>query len=109
PGMDPAVAQEKLIAHLRAAAPWGAEVEFERVGLGRPFAARQDTEAFDLLAGAMADAFEAPTQTSGQGGSIPLTAALAEAHPDASIVMVGVAEPASRMHAEDESVHPDEI
>ncbi|MPV51200.1 M20/M25/M40 family metallo-hydrolase [Pseudactinotalea sp. HY160] len=109
PGQDPGQAQEALVEHLRGAAPWGVHVEFERVGLGRPFAARQDTRAFELLAGAMADAFDAPTQTSGQGGSIPLTAALADAHPEASIVLVGVAEPASRMHAEDESVHPDEI
>src|SRR5699024_1840033 len=83
PGMDPAEAQEKLIDHLRAAAPWGVEPEFERIGLGHPFAARQDTAAFELLSGAMADAFGAPMQTSGQGGSIPLTAALAEAQPEA--------------------------
>ena len=53
--------------------------------------------------------FRAPVQTSGQGGSIPLTAALSRAHPDASIVMIGVADPACKMHAENESVHPGEI
>lgn len=109
PGVDPMTAQDLLIDHLTAAAPWGVHVEFERTGVGSPFAAAQDSRAFTVLADAMSEAFDAPVQTSGQGGSIPLTAALAEAHPQAAIVMIGVADPACRMHAENESVDPGEI
>lgn len=109
PGVDAGAAEEALVAHLRGAAPWGARVDVEREGFGQPFAARQDTPAFATLSQAMADAFGAETVTAGQGGSIPLTAAIAAAVPDASIVMIGLAEPASRMHSSDESVDPGEI
>ncbi|WP_420114671.1 dipeptidase [Pseudactinotalea sp.] len=109
PGVDADEAEAALVAHLRAAAPWGVQVEVERQGIGQPFAARQDTRGFQVLSDAMADAFGAPTQTTGQGGSIPLTASIAAAQPDASIVMIGLAEPASRMHSSDESVDPGEI
>lgn len=109
PGVDPVEAQTLLMEHLEAAAPWGAVVECERAGVGSPFAAAEDSHAFQVLSESMAQAFDAPVQTSGQGGSIPLTAALATAHPDAAIVMIGVADPACRMHAENESVDPGEI
>lgn len=109
PGVDPVEAQGLLADHLRNAAPWGVQVEIENVGVGSPYAAARDSRAFQVLSQAMADAFDAPVQTSGQGGSIPLTAALSRAHPDAAIVMIGVADPACRMHAENESVDPGEI
>ncbi|WP_241681022.1 dipeptidase [Pseudactinotalea terrae] len=109
PGVDAADAEAALVAHLKAAAPWGVHVGVERQGIGQPFAARQDTRGFEVLSEAMADAFGAPTQTAGQGGSIPLTASIAAAQPDASIVMIGLAEPQSRMHASDESVDPGEL
>ncbi|WP_159622010.1 dipeptidase [Ruania rhizosphaerae] len=109
PGVDTGDAAEKLQAHLRRVAPWGVRVATELVGQGSAFGARTDTEAFALLEQALTDAFGTPTITSGQGGSIPLTAALASAQPDASIVMLGLSDPASQMHAANESVHPGEL
>lgn len=109
PSLDLAEAERALVTHLQDAAPWGVGVQVELTGAGRPFAARTDTEAFAALSQALSEAFGVETVTSGQGGAIPLTAALADAHPKASIVMLGLAEPASRMHAPDESVHPEEI
>ncbi|UFU01966.1 dipeptidase [Ruania suaedae] len=109
PGTDTAEAAEKLQAHLRRAAPWGVRVSTELVGQGAAFGARTDTAAFALLEQALTDAFATPTITAGQGGSIPLTAALASAQPDASIVMLGLSDPASQMHAANESVHPGEL
>lgn len=109
PGVDPARAEELLSQHIRAAAPWGVKVEIEHVGAGEAFAANEDTRAFEVLADAMTEAFGQPVRTSGQGGSIPLTAALAQAQPDGAIVMIGVADPSCKMHAENESVDPGEI
>ncbi|WP_277050297.1 M20/M25/M40 family metallo-hydrolase [Ruania albidiflava] len=109
PGTDPAQAAEALRAHLQQAAPWGVRVRTEVQGLGAPFAARTDTTAFAQLAEALTEAFGTETITAGMGGSIPLTAALAQAQPRASIVMLGLSDPASAMHAPNESVHPDEI
>src|SRR5699024_9937752 len=109
PGVEPGTAAQLLITHLQEAAPWGVRVHAEVQGLGSPFGARTDTTAFAQLSQALTEAFGTETITAGQGGSIPLTAALAQAQPDASIVMLGLSDPASQMHAPNESVHPDEI
>ena len=109
PGVDAGRAQQALIAHLHAHTPWNAQVEIEPVSLGQPFAARTDGPAFQAMASAMEHAFGRPMVTTGQGGSIPLTVTLAELMPEAEFLMVGVEEPASRIHAPDESVHPDEL
>ncbi|TDE95746.1 dipeptidase [Occultella glacieicola] len=109
PGVDPDDAERLLRAHLVDVAPWGVRVTTEGQGNGRPYRADTDTPTFAALHEALGDSFGRPTVTSGQGGSIPLTPALAAAQPDASIVMLGLAEPASQMHAPNESVHPGEI
>ncbi len=109
PGQDAAAAQELLVDHLHAVAPWGAQVTVERRTLGEPFAARTDGPGFAALADAMAEAFGRPLTTAGQGGAIPLCNALQMAHPDAEILLIGVEEPASRIHAPNESVDPGEL
>lgn len=109
PSVDLAEAETALVEHLRSHAPWGVEVAVEVTGRGRPFAARTDTTAFAELSNALAQSYGRSTVTNGQGGAIPLTAALAEVHPQAAIVMLGLSEPESQMHAPDESVHPGEI
>ena len=45
----------------------------------------------------------------GSGGSIPLCTALQQAHPAASIALLGVEDPAAAIHSPDESVDPREI
>jgi acetylornithine deacetylase/succinyl-diaminopimelate desuccinylase-like protein len=109
PGQDAADAQRLLVEHLRAAAPWGVEVEVEPRTLGQPFAARTDGPGFTALAAAMERAFGRPLTTVGQGGAIPLCSRLQEAHPDAEILLFGVEEPACRIHSPGESVDPREI
>jgi acetylornithine deacetylase/succinyl-diaminopimelate desuccinylase-like protein len=109
PGTDPAAARDALVAHLHAVAPWGAQVAVEAGGLGEPFLARADSAAFGVLAGALAEAFGAPTVTAGEGASIPLCNALATLLPDAPILLIGVEEPDCAIHAPNESVDPTEI
>ena len=109
PGQDAAAAQALLVDHLHAVAPWGAKVTVERRTLGESFAARTDGPGLAALADAMAAAFGRPLTTAGQGGAIPLCNALQTAHPDAEILLIGVEEPASRIHAPDESVDPGEL
>lgn len=106
--MDPAVAQRLLIDHLRAHTPYGL-VEVIPLTLGRGFEARTDGAAYGLMREAMRTAFGVDAVTTGQGGSIPLTVALQELHPKAEILLLGVEEPASRIHATDESVDPGEL
>ncbi|MDX6582093.1 MAG: cysteinylglycine-S-conjugate dipeptidase [Solirubrobacterales bacterium] len=108
-GIDPGDAQDALAAHLEARTPLGALVEIEREGTGAPFAASTDGPAYRAIAGAMQTAFGAETTTAGQGGSIPLCNVLADAFPDAEIVLLGVEEPLCAIHAPNESVDPSEI
>jgi cysteinylglycine-S-conjugate dipeptidase len=109
PGYDAADSQGLLVEHLESVAPWGARVRVERRTLGEPFAARTDGPGFAALAAAMGDAFGRPLTTAGQGGAIPLCNALQSAHPDAEVLLLGVEEPACRIHAPDESVDPLEL
>lgn len=105
---DPATAQELLIEHLRRHTPYGL-VEIEPLTLGDGFAAETDGPAYAAMRTAMRSAYGREPVTTGQGGSIPLTVALARVQPEAEILLLGVEEPASRIHAVDESVDPGEI
>lgn len=105
---DSAVAQRLLIEHLERHIPWG-QVEIRSVSLGQGFRARTDGPAHAAMQRAMAHAFGVEPVATGQGGSIPLTVALAELHPDAEIMLLGVEEPACRIHATNESVDPLEL
>lgn len=105
---DPRAAQELLMAHLRAHTPYGT-VEIRPVSLGEGFRARTDGPAYAAMERAMERAFGHAVVTAGQGGSIPLATALAQIVPEAEVMLLGVEEPASRIHGPDESVHPDEL
>lgn len=109
PGMDPAVGQDALIKQLEASAPWGVKVTVEREATGAPFRARTDGPAYKALNEAMKAAYGRPYTTLGQGGSIPLCNVLADTFPDAEIILMGVEEPLTLMHAPNESVAPSEI
>ena len=45
----------------------------------------------------------------GSGGGLPLVAALANTFPRAELLLAGVADPESRAHSENESVHLAEL
>lgn len=109
PGMDPAKAHDALAAHLRSAAPWGVHVTIEQEAVGQPFQAHTGGPAYAALAAAMQDAYGRPMTALGQGGSIPLCNVFADTYPKAEIILMGVEDPLCRMHAPNESVHPEEI
>jgi acetylornithine deacetylase/succinyl-diaminopimelate desuccinylase-like protein len=109
PGVDAAAAQQRLVEQLTAAVPWGARITVEPKTLGRSFAARTDGPAYAALGVAMEEAFGRPMVQTGQGGAIPLCVELATTNPSAEILLIGVEEPACRIHAPDESVSPDEL
>jgi acetylornithine deacetylase/succinyl-diaminopimelate desuccinylase-like protein len=58
---------------------------------------------------AMKEAYGKDMSMEGQGGSIPLCNVLHETFPEAEIMLLGVEEPKSLMHAPNESVDPSEI
>jgi cysteinylglycine-S-conjugate dipeptidase len=109
PGISAAEAQDKLVAHLRSAAPWHVRVDIETEGQGEPFTARTDGPAYAAMSSALGEAFGRPPTTEGQGGSIPLCNVLHATYPDAEIMMIGVEEPRCLIHAPNESVDPSEL
>ena len=109
PGMTGSEAQDALASHLRARVPWSLQCEIERVAAGDPFVGALDGPGFRAMQTAMEEAFGHPMTTEGQGGSIPLCNVLADTYPDAEIMLLGVEEPKSLIHAPNESVDPSEI
>jgi acetylornithine deacetylase/succinyl-diaminopimelate desuccinylase-like protein len=109
PGLSPEVAEPALVAHLRAAAPWGVHVTVETEATGSPFAAATDGPAYQAMSAAMEEAYGTPMAHLGQGGSIPLCNVFEETYPDAELILMGVEEPLALIHAPNESVDPTEI
>lgn len=109
PGMDAVEAQDALVEHLLAVAPWGVRVKVGREASGAPFLARTGGPAYAAMAAAMKLAYGRPVAALGQGGSIPLCNVLADTYPYAEIILMGVEEPLSLIHAPNESVDPSEI
>jgi acetylornithine deacetylase/succinyl-diaminopimelate desuccinylase-like protein len=109
PGTAPDRAEAALTAHLRAAAPWGVRVTVETLSSGAPFRTAVDGPAHATIAAAMREAYGTPATTLGQGGSIPLCTVLADVLPAAELILMGVEEPRTRIHAPNESVDPREI
>lgn len=109
PGMDARRTMDALVAHLYDHTRFGAHVSVSAEGFGAPFRATTSGPAFEALSEIMAEVFGKPLVTAGQGGAIPLCNTLAEAHPQAEIVLIGVEEPRCQIHAANESVDPAEI
>jgi len=109
PGTNAKEAQDALIGHLRAVAPWHVELEFEREADGEPFTASLDGPGHEAMVTAMRDAYGRDMVTQGQGGSIPLCNVFADTFPQAEIMLIGVEEPLCLIHAPNESVDPTEI
>ena len=109
PGQDPAEALRLVERHVRAAAPWGVRVTVTPNGTGEGFLARTDGPAFAAAAGALHAAFGRDVVHYGQGGSIPLVAALKRIVPGAEMILWGAEEPHCKIHAPDESVDLGEL
>jgi acetylornithine deacetylase/succinyl-diaminopimelate desuccinylase-like protein len=109
PDVAPEDAQSALTEHLYKVAPWGVRVHVETEAMGAPFRAAVDGPAYSAMAEAMQEAYGSPMTTLGQGGSIPLCTVLAEACPGAELILMGVEEPLSLIHAPNESVDPHEL
>ncbi|MDR1264661.1 MAG: M20/M25/M40 family metallo-hydrolase [Propionibacteriaceae bacterium] len=105
PTVDATAAQDRLIEHLRAHVPWGAELTITRSVCGAPALIGLDSPAARRAVQAWGEVFGTPPVPMGQGGSIPMVNGLAEAFPGSTIIASAVCDPDSRMHAPDESVH----
>jgi len=107
PGQDAAEAYAAMERHLRAHAPFGAQLTFSDVDLGDGFLVDTSGWAVELARGAMADGYGTGPVDLGIGGSIPFIADLVREFPGAQILVTGVEDPLSRAHSPNESLHLD--
>jgi acetylornithine deacetylase/succinyl-diaminopimelate desuccinylase-like protein len=99
PDADVGAARDELVHHVRAHAPWNVQLEFEHDVAGAGFVGSTGGPALDALKAAMQDAYGKTAQTMGVGGAIPLCSVLKETYPEAEIMILGVEEPSTLIHA----------
>ena len=109
PGTDTQVAMDTLCEHLRSAAPWGVDVTVTPGEQGRGCAISTDGPAYAAARWAMETAFGKQSEETGEGGSIPLVAALMDVAPHAEILLIGAEDPGALIHAPNESVDLGEL
>lgn len=105
PGQEAQEAYEALERHLRAHAPFGAELAFGDIDLGNGFLVDTSGWAVGLTRQAMHDGYGHEPVDLGVGGSIPFIADLVEEFPGAQILVTGVEDPHARAHSPNESLH----
>ncbi len=105
PGDDPARAMGLLASHLRARAPWGAEVAVQAGKTTAPCRVNPAGPAFGAFRRACAGAWGREPVETGIGGSMPFATAVAGLLPDAAVLLTGIQDPCSNAHAENESLH----
>ena len=104
PGQDPGEAFDALASHLQKVAPWGVHVALERGATGEAIELDTTGPAYSAMRRAMELGYGVPPIDMGVGGSIPFVAAFAERFPGAEVILIGVADMSSQIHAPDESL-----
>lgn len=104
PGDDPVAARDKLVAHLRDAAPWGVRVDIEADEAGHGYMVDTSTAAYAAAKTALAEAFGAEVMEIGSGGSIPIVPVLVRTFPEMAVLIWGAGDHRSNYHSLDESV-----
>ncbi len=107
PGQSAREAYDAVEAHLRAHAPFGAELSFHDVETGDPFLVDTAGSAVEHARAALADGYGVAPVDIGVGGSIPFIADLVQQFPHAQILVTGVEDPHARAHSPNESLHLD--
>lgn len=107
PGQPAREAYAALEAHLRAHAPFGAELAFRDVDCGDSFLVDTTGWAVAQARTALASGYGVDPVDIGVGGSIPFISDLVREFPEAQILVTGVEDPHSRAHSPNESLHLD--
>ncbi|MEX8034297.1 dipeptidase [Microbacterium sp. 20-116] len=105
PGQDAREAFAAVEAHLRAHAPFGAQLEFSDVDCGDSFLVDTSGWAVEEARASFADGYGVDSVDVGIGGSIPFISDLVREFPEAQILVTGVEDPHARAHSPNESLH----
>jgi acetylornithine deacetylase/succinyl-diaminopimelate desuccinylase-like protein len=104
PDMDPAEVRDTLVDALRRAAPWGVEVSTKVDTAGAPWITDVAHPAFAAAFRALEKGFGRPALAIGCGGSIGFVEPFTNALGGVPALLIGVEDPASNAHSENESV-----
>lgn len=107
PGQPATEAYAAIEAHLRAHAPFGAELAFSDVDCGDGFLVDTSGWAVAAIRDAFHRGYGVEPVDVGVGGSIPFIADLVREFPPAQILVTGVEDPHARAHSPNESLHLD--
>lgn len=103
--MDPQETLDLLSDHLRTHAPWGVEVTIEPEPIGGWWRADGESTALKAAKTALEKGYGRRPFLIGTGGSIPFVGTLTERLGGISALLIGIEDPYSRPHSENESLH----
>jgi acetylornithine deacetylase/succinyl-diaminopimelate desuccinylase-like protein len=104
PDMDPKEVEQKLVAALKASAPWGVEVSIDVKTAGPPWITDVGHPAFAAAFRALEQGFGKKALAIGCGGSIGFVEPFSKALGGVPAILVGVEDPLSNPHSENESL-----
>jgi cysteinylglycine-S-conjugate dipeptidase len=102
-------AQDAVVAHLEAVKPFGIPLTVIRGDVGDGYAPKTDGPAYDAARAALEKAWGSEATYMANGGSIPLVRSLANAVPEAELLLFGATDGYSNIHAPNERVLLDEF
>jgi acetylornithine deacetylase/succinyl-diaminopimelate desuccinylase-like protein len=105
PGQEPDRVVEQLRAHIEQHAPWGLELRFRALEGAPAWQTDPSGPAFDAARRALRAGFGVDPVLMGVGGSIPFVGPFADAFGGIPALLLGPADPRSRIHGENESLH----
>ncbi|WP_374215193.1 M20/M25/M40 family metallo-hydrolase [Streptomyces longispororuber] len=104
PKQDPVEAQELLVRHLRALKPFGVPLTVTPGDTGPGYEASTGGPAYRAARTALKEAWGTEASYVATGGSIPLVNGLAQAAPDAEVLLFGAQDSMCNLHAPNERV-----
>lgn len=104
PGMDPQAVQRAFVDFLRSKVPWGLEVDIRSDTAAGGWFTKAEGPAFDAANRALEMGYGRAPIHFGCGGTIPFVQPFAEALGGAPALLVGVEDPYTNAHGENESL-----
>lgn len=109
PGQDPESARQALSDHLTENLPWGAQLNVDFVEEAEGFQQVPSHPAIDAWRRGLEAAWGVPPVDKGEGGTIPFLASFARVFPEAPLLLAGIGDPSSGIHAPNESLDLGEL